>query len=287
MKNTLSTNKTTLTYLSLVLGSFLILYYQVLLDLLQNWQADPNYSHGFFIPFLAAYMIWSRRASIFAEKVTPSPFWGALLILAGLLQLVLAWVGSEYFLQGSSMIPLLLGMSLFFWGPAISRKLLVPILFLIFMIPLPAIIWNQLAFPLALMASQVSAQIIEFLGFSILREGNILYLPNITLQVEEACSGLRSLVTLFALSAVVAYLSQLSFYNKWLVFLSALPVALVGNMLRLIATVLLARYFGSSMAEGFIHDFSGLVLFMFGLMVLILLHNLLARLERIPEAEKS
>lgn len=279
MKNILSEHKSTLSYMVLLLGSFLALYYPIFLKLIQDWETDPNYSHGYFIPVLAAYMIWSRRSEIFAEAVNPSLFWGALLMLAGLLQLIVAWVGSEYFLQGSSMIPLLLGMSLFIWGPAISRKLAVPILYLIFMIPLPAIIWDQLAFPLALLASKIAAFSIDAIGLSIFREGNIIYLPNVTLQVEEACSGLRSLSTLFALSALVAFLCHLRTSFKWIIFLAAVPIALTGNALRLIATAILARNFGSGMAEGFIHELSGWVLFVFGLIILVLLHNLLAKWE--------
>lgn len=279
MKNTLSAHKTTLAYLLPITASFLVLYYQVFLKLIQDWERDPNYSHGYFIPVLAVYMIWSRRQDIFQAGIAPHFFWGILLVLLGLLQLMLAWVGSEYFLQGASMIPVLLGISMLFWGPAVTGKMLVPIVYLIFMIPLPAIIWNQLAFPLALMASKVAAQTIDLMGLVILREGNILYLPNVTLQVEEACSGLRSLTTLFALSALVAYLCQLRQLSKWIIFLAAVPIAMVGNVLRLIATSVLARYFGPGMAEGFIHEFSGWVLFVFGLIVLVLLHNLLARWE--------
>lgn len=280
MKNYLSLNKSTIAYTGLLLGSFALLYYQIFLKLIQDWEVDPNYSHGYFIPVLAVYMIWSKRQEIMDIRVDPSLFWGLLVLVAGLLQLIVAWVGSEYFLQGTSMILVLLGISLIFWGPGVTRKLLVPIAYLIFMIPLPAIIWDQLAFPLALMASKIAAFSVDAMGLSILREGNILYLPNVTLQVEEACSGLRSLTTLFALSALVAYLCHLRVSFKWILFLAAVPIALAGNALRLIATAILARHFGSGMAEGFIHEFSGWVLFVFGLIILVLLHNLLAKWER-------
>lgn len=279
MKNYLSINKSVIAYTGLLLGSFALLYYRIFIKLIQDWEVDPNYSHGYFIPVLAIYMIWSKRQEIMDIRVDPSLFWGLLVLMAGLLQLMVAWVGSEYFLQGTSMILVLVGISLIFWGPGVTRKLLVPIAYLIFMIPLPAIIWDQLAFPLALMASKIAAFSVDAMGLSILREGNILYLPNVTLQVEEACSGLRSLTTLFALSALVAYLCHLRVSFKWILFLAAVPIALAGNALRLIATAILARHFGSGMAEGFIHELSGWVLFVFGLIILVLLHNLMAKWE--------
>ena len=119
----------------------------------------------------------------------------------------------------------------------------------------------------------------DMMGLPILREGNILYLPGVTLQVEEACSGLRSLTTLFALSALIAYMSPLKRVSKLIIFLAAIPIALVGNVVRLIATAVLARYYGPGMAEGFIHDFSGWLLFVFGLIFLMLLQSLLTRWE--------
>lgn len=285
MKN-LTVPKSFIAYLGLLAVSFLLLYYQVVLRLVEYWETNPNYSHGYFIPFLAGFMIWSKRQEIFQNEIDPKILWGGLLILAGLLQMVLGSVGTQFFLKATSMIAILLGISLFFWGMPVTLKLLVPILYLIFMIPLPGIIWNQLAFPLSLMASKVAANVIDLMGLSILREGNILQLPNVTLQVAEACSGLRSLTTLFALSALVAYLSYLRRSLKLIIFFSAIPIALVGNVVRLTATAVLARYFGPDMAKGFIHEFSGWVLFVLGLILLIMLHNLLARWSR-PKNEAA
>lgn len=279
MKNTISQYKTVIAYSIPIIISFILLYYQIFGKLMESWDVNPNYSHGYFIPFLAVFMIWMRRDEIFSTPASPAPVWGFLFLGFGLLQLMVAWIGSEYFLQASSMIPVLLGVSLFFWGKPITWKLAIPILYLIFMIPLPAIIWDQIAFPLSLLASRISADFISFLGMPILREGNILHLPNTVLQVEEACSGLRSLTTMFALSALVAYLSPLSRISKMVIFLAAVPIAFVGNIVRLIGTAILARYYGPSVAEGFIHDFSGWLMFVFGLIALMLLQSLLTRWE--------
>ncbi|WP_035244505.1 exosortase/archaeosortase family protein [Desulfonatronovibrio hydrogenovorans] len=277
MKNFVWQNRTIIAYAIPVIVSFFLLYYQVFIKLVQDWEVDPNYSHGYFIPFLAGFMIWSRRKELFSTPAGSSPFLGIFFVSMGLAQLMLAWIGSEYFLQAASMIPVLLGISLFFWGRGVTWKLAVPILYLIFMIPLPAIIWDQIAFPLSLMASKISADFINFLGMPILREGNILYLPNVTLQVEEACSGLRSLTTMFALSALVAYLSPLGRISKTVIFLAAVPIAIAGNIVRLIGTAILARKYGTVVAEGFIHDFSGWLLFVFGLIALMLLQGMLIK----------
>lgn len=230
-------------------------------------------------------MIWSKRQEIFGVPVEPSSAWGTLLVLAGLFQVMLASVGNQFFMLATSMIIVLLGISLFFWGLSVTLKLFIPIVYLIFMIPLPGIIWNQLTFPMSLMASKIAAGVVDALGIPILREGNILHLPNVTLQVAEACSGLRSLTTMLALSTVFAYLSQLKRPLKLLIFLSAVPIALLGNVVRLTATAVLSRYYGAGMAEGFIHEFSGWLLFVFGLIILLLLHNILLRVSREEQKE--
>ncbi len=254
--------------------SFFILYYPVFLKLIQDWENDADYSHGYFIPFIAGYMVWVLKDELKEIEWTPNN-WGLVIIFLGLAQLIVSWVGSEYFLQGSSMILVLLGIVLFMLGSRAAKKLILPIAYLIFMIPLPAILWNQAAFPLALFASKVSSNLIQGIGISVLREGNILTLPNITLQVAEACSGLRSLVTLLALSAVLAFLSQHGRGKKWILFLSAVPVALACNIFRLTGTAVLARYFGAPVAHGFIHEFSGWVVFVLGLLLLLGIHFLL------------
>ncbi len=277
MPELISRYKHLIITLGLISLCFLLVYYQVVLQLAYSWDNNPNYSHGYFIPFVSAFMVWYKSQEIFGQTISPSPLPGMLLVLAGLAQLIVGWVGTVNFLQATSMIPVLTGLSLVFWGGAVTRRLLAPILFLIFMIPLPAIIWNQMAFPLALLASKIAAFSMDSIGLFILREGNILYLPDVTLQVEEACSGLRSLTTLFALSALIAYMSPLGRLSKLIVFLSAVPIAVVGNIVRLIATGVLAKYFGAMVAEGFIHDFSGWLLFFFGLVFLVFLQDWLSR----------
>jgi len=255
---------------------FIFLYYPVFLKLIHDWEVDPDYSHGYFIPVIALFMVWMSKDKLKSAPVGSQKY-GLIILVLGLLQLAVSWVGNEYFLQGTSMILVLLGMSLYLGGYEITKILAVPIFYLVFMVPLPSIIWNKIAFPLALFASTVSAEAISSLGITILREGNILTLSNITLQVADACSGLRSLITLLALSAFLAYLAEHTKTKKIILFLSAVPIALVSNAIRLIGTAILARYWGPSAADGFIHGFSGWVVFVLGLGMLVGVKLLLDR----------
>jgi len=257
-------------------ASFLLLYYPVVVKLVQDWGVDDNYSHGYFIPFIAAYMVWQKKEEL-ASAPKKGSLWGLVVVLMGLAQFALAWAGSEYFLQGTSIVVVLFGVVLFLWGSASTKIVWVPIAYLAFMVPLPAILWNKIAFPMKLFASKVAADAIQALGFTVLREGNILTLPNTVLEVADACSGLRSLTSLLALSAAMAYLASMGSWKKWLLFLSAAPIAVVCNVLRLIGTAVLARYYGAAVAEGFLHTFSGWLVFILGLAMLAAVYALLQR----------
>jgi len=255
---------------------FFILFQPVILKLIESWDADPNYSHGFFIPFISFYFVYTKLEVI--KKTTPSSsnkgFW---IVLLGLLLFILGWISSLDFVQGISMLIVLWGSILYLFGKEVGKLITFPVFYLIFMIPLPAIVWNRLSVPLSLIASSISSRLMEFLGMVVYREGNIITLPNITLQVVEACSGLRSLVTLMALSAGLAYISNFSVLKKIILFLCAIPIAIVGNVIRLTATGILAENFGEQMAQGFIHEFSGWVVFLIGFFLLLLVQGILSK----------
>jgi len=251
-----------------VLAAVLWLYLPFLKTLVAAWETNDDYSHGYFIPFLAIYFIYCQRDALKNIIVRPSNT-GILVIAAGLAQLVVAKVGSEFFLQRTSMIILLIGLVLFLLGWEYLYKLFLPLAYLIFMIPLPAIIWNKIAFPMQLFSSFLTEKVITFLGIPIFREGNILHLAETTLEVVAACSGLRSLVTMFALSAALAMLSELPNWKRWLLFFSAIPIAVIANISRLVITALMASRMGSAAAQGFLHEFSGIVVFILGLILLL------------------
>lgn len=252
-----------------LLAALVGLYYPVLTYLVHDWSTNDNYSHGFFIPLISGYMVYALREELGRIAVRPAN-WGFIVLLAGLGQLYVARVGSEYFLQRTSLILVLLGMALFLWGRELTKKLLLPIGYLLFMVPIPAIIWNKIAFPMQLFSSAVTERVIQAIGLPVFREGNVLHLAQTTLEVVDACSGLRSLTTMFALAAALAWFSDFATWKKWLLFFAAAPVAIFANIVRLTATAGLASVYGEKVAQGFLHDFSGLFTFVFGLALLIL-----------------
>jgi exosortase A len=257
-----------------VLGGLIVLYHSIFAGMIQDWSKNDNYSHGFFIPLISGYMVWSMKEELRRLPLKPAN-WGILLLAMGLGQLYIAKVGSEYFLQRSSIILVLLGIVLFLVGTAIARRVIVPLVYLFFMVPLPAIIWNKIAFPMQLFSSAVTEKVIRAIGIPVMREGNVLYLAQTTLEVVDACSGLRSLTTMFALSAAFAWFSILSTKRKWILFLAAAPIAILANIVRLTGTAGLASIYGEKVAQGFLHDFSGLFVFVIGLLLLIFTSKLL------------
>ena len=272
----MSVNKT--LYLGIIFLVLLTLYFPVLQDLFADWNSNDNYSHGFFIPFISAYMVWELRDKLSRINPTPSQA-GLLLVLLGLLELVLGYLGSEFFLKRTSLIMVLSGMVIFLFGLQYFKVLAVPIFYLFFMIPLPAIIWNKIAFPLQLFSSALAEQVVRLLGFSILRHGNVLYLPTTTLEVVDACSGLRSLMTMFALSTFLSWQTKFSLWKKWVLFFAAIPIAIISNTIRLSATAVMASFYGESVAQGFLHEFSGFVTFGLGTAMLIILNFLLLKIK--------
>lgn len=264
-------------FIGLVLSAALVaLYLPFLTKLVTDWGTNDDYSHGYFIPILTIYFIYSMRDELRTLALTPNNF-GIIIVAAGLAQLLVAKIGSEYFLQRTSLIIVLLGLVLFLLGRQYFQKLSVPIAYLIFMVPLPAIVWNKIAFPMQLFASAITERVIYFLGIPIYREGNILHLAETTLEVVAACSGLRSLVTMFALSAALAILSSLSTTKKIVLFISAVPIAIFANICRLTFTALLATQMGSDAAQGFLHEFSGIMVFLLGLGLLVAVNWLLSK----------
>lgn len=254
-----------------------LLYAPVAPLLVWQWWNNPNYSHGFIVPLFAAYLVWTRREKI--QSLTAKPYnAGLLLILFGLASYYVGTLGAELFTSRASFIVVLAGLILFLGGLDYLKALAFPLGYLIFMIPLPAIVFNAIAFPLQLLASKVGTLVMQSIGIPVLREGNLLYLHNMTMEVVEACSGIRSLISLLALAAAFAYLFTKSSWKRMVLVASAVPIALAANALRVAGMGALAHWVSVEAAEGFFHYFSGWTIFLLAMVLLVGEYFLLNRL---------
>ncbi len=268
----------------LVAGGFVLLYWEVVVKLVLAWYTDDNYSHGFLIVPIAAYLAWERRAKFFAAPLRPSSL-GLVVVVGSLLVLTAGILGSELFTTRISIVGTLVGGLLFLFGWARVRVLVFPLAFLLLMIPIPAIIFNQIAFPLQIFASRVGEGALEAVSIPVLREGNVLILANTTLEVAEACSGIRSLVSLIALALVFGYFSDARWWVRSLITVSAIPIAVVTNGARVAGTGIAAYHFGQQAAEGFFHEFAGWLVFASAFVLLLLMQQLIARV--VPQASPN
>jgi exosortase len=259
------------------------LYAPILIRLVAQWWSDPNFSHGFFVPVFAAYVLWQDRNRLRAIKPMPSN-WGLPLILLSLLTLILGVFGAELFLSRTSLLLLSAGIVIFLRGWITLRAVLFPLIFLVLMIPIPAIVFSQITFPLQILASRLSAWLLPFLGVPVFREGNVINLPAMPLEVAEACSGIRSLLSLTTLAIMYGYLLEKRIGIRVLLGLASIPIAVAANGLRIVGTGLLVQYWDPDKAEGFFHAFSGWLIFVVSLLMLFVFHRFVGKVGRNDEA---
>ena len=257
--------------LTLAVGS---IYANIAIKLFHDWIDFPDYSHGLLIPFFFLYILWDRRQTLIA---TPSkPTWAGLPLVALALAVMLTGVfGAELFLSRFSFVLLTAGIvwTLFGWRMLLEWRFLLFILFL--GIPLPAILLNRITFPLQLFASHLSSILLPLLGVPVLREGNVINLPAMPLEVAEACSGIRSLLSLFTVAVLYGVLAEKRTFLRLLLALAALPIAIFANVIRIVGTGLCVQYWDPAKALGFFHEFSGWVLFLVALLCLYFTHQVL------------
>ncbi|MFN7978445.1 MAG: exosortase A [Vicinamibacterales bacterium] len=266
----------------LAIAGFAVLFFDVARTLVSDWSTDDNYSHGFLVVPVAAWLAWERRDALAAAPTRPHAF-GLVVILGSLLILGAGVLGAERFLTRLAMVGVLTGTVLFVWGAAHLRLLTFPLAFLLLGIPLPAILFNQIALPLQLLASQVGEAGLRMAGVPVLREGNVMVLARTTLEVAEACSGIRSLVSLLTLGIVYGYFMDSRTWVRWLLALSTVPIAVATNGLRVAGTGIAAHHYGPEAAEGFLHTFSGWLVFVSALAMLFALREVVSRLSPDPE----
>ncbi len=263
---------------AILLAGLLALYGGPLVDLANHWNRDANYSHGYLILPAAAWMVWRDRSRLVEAAVRPSSA-GLLLVFAGLLVLFTGVLGAELFLTRVSLLLVLAGGVLYLWGATHLRMLAFPLAFLVLMIPLPTIIFNQIAFPLQILASRLGVFALRLGDVPVLREGNVIALPNTVLEVAEACSGIRSLVSLLTLGVLFGYVSGHGVWRRAVLALLTIPIAIVANAVRVAGAGLTAMWYGPAAVEGFLHSFSGLLTFALSLALLFASDKLLGLVE--------
>ena len=244
-----------------------VVYMNIIPGMVADWYDDPNYSHGFLVPLIAGYFLMQNWPALKSSPLRPSNA-GLLLIIGSLVLLLLGYVGTEYFTMRSSLVFLLAGIVLYWFGWAILRLTSLSIAFLIFMVPLPYIVYDALAFPLKLLVTKASVAALVLLSVPVVREGNIIMFPQTVLEVADACSGLRSLMSLVTLAVALAFLNHKTALKRTILICSAVPVAIVTNMFRVITTGVLANQYGSAVAEGFFHEFAGFAVFALAMVIL-------------------
>lgn len=259
------------------------LYFPTLTHLVGQWWSDPNFSHGFFVPLFSAFVIWQERSRLASLNLKPS-MWGLFFLVFGLCVLMLGQLGAELFLSRLSLLIVLAGLLVLFLGWGFFRALLFPWAFLLLMIPVPAIVFNQITFPLQLLASKVASTTLPWMGVPVLQEGNVIILPAMALEVAEACSGIRSLMSLATLAIIYGYLMDRRIAVRVLLALSSIPIAVAANSLRVVGTGLLVQYWDPDKAQGFFHEFQGWLMFVASLIMLFVLHRILQALWPQKEA---
>ena len=269
----------TIAWVSVLLAAC---YAPVLYSLVSQWYNDDDMGHGFFVPVIAGYIAWQNRGKI--ASLLPQPnWWGlAIMIWAGL-QLYLATLGAELFMARTSFVISIIGAVLLLGGKRYVKIFAFPLFLLFFMVPIPAVIYNQITFPLQLLASRVAEDAISFLQIPIIREGNVLELASQKLNVVEACSGIRSLLTLTFLSLVYGYFCEKRMWIRIVLFLSTIPIAIAANSGRVTLTGVVAQ-FKPELAEGLFHEAQGWVIFMVAFAILAMLHQILIRIAIMMES---
>ena len=261
-------------WFTILLSLLVLLYASVLRLLVAQWWTDPNYGHGFFVPLFSGYILWHQRERWTKSEIEPSNF-GLLVMLGAVALLFIGSLGAELFTSRFSLLVLIAGIILFLAGWKMLRAVVFPLAFLIFMIPIPVIIYNQITFPLQLIASRLATVWLEVVGVPVLRDGNVLVLSNFSLEVAEACSGIRSLMSLIALAVAYGHLAESRRWVRYVLVVLMVPSAIVTNAMRIMGAGVLAHKFGPQAAEGFLHQFSGWVVFLATLVLIFLCHWIL------------
>jgi exosortase len=307
--------------------ALVFVFFTVLLKLGSDWWNDENYSHGLLIPFIIVYIVWQERERFVEVRTKPNALWGAAGVALSLLTLWAGVAGAELFVQRISLVLMVTSVVIYFWGFRLLRLVAVPLSLLILSVPIPQIVFNRIAFPLQLFASRCAVGAMSFFNIPVLRQGNIIELMPLgssepkRLAVVEACSGIRSLMTLVTLAVVYAYftkpkdsptnfslsqtleedsktqhhklkfvghfLRSFVFWRSLILVVAAVPIAILTNALRVSGTGVLAHYYGTRVADGFFHTFSGWVIYIAAAVLLFATGWVLDRFARFGKGDSD
>ncbi len=258
--------------IAIILG---VIYYPALAEFWFQWnKPETYYSHGLLIPIASAFFLWIKRKELSEIKIKPSK-WGMVLMALAVLMNLFGILVKLYFLSGYSLIIMLIGMVVFLFGVNMLKETLFAILYLFFMIPLPLVVMSNLIIKMKLFAGEMATIILNRIGLFAVRDGSIIRMANSYLEIEAPCSGLRSLIALMAFGAAFAYLTKNSLVRKWVLFASALPIAIAANVLRIVLLGWVSEIYGMKAAQGWVHDFSGFLLFFIAAVGMLAVNSLL------------
>jgi exosortase len=263
-----------------------VAYFPALKHLVEQWSTDEDVGHGFFVPLVAGYIVWQRRQELLAIEAKPA-WWGIGIMLWGVLQSYVGTLGAELFLQRTAILITLVGLLLVLGGTKVVKALMFPLLLLPFMIPIPAVIYNRITFPLQLFASSVAESVLNFIDIPTLRDGNVLTLASQTLSVVEACSGIRSLLSLTFLSLVYAYFFDTKVWMRWVLLIGVVPIAILANAGRVTITGILSEKVSPETAHGFFHSLEGWIIFVIAMVMLFILHVVVNRVYSIYQRKTA
>ena len=252
----------------------IVLFWPIVPTLYYSWVTFNNNSHCILVPFISLYLIWKCRHRIGLEEVHPS-YVGLGILVVSLIVYVVGYGGRVEVLSRLAFVSAVIGIVLYNFGEKIFLRMAFPLLFLYFMIPVPVSIESIVSFRLQLWVTTVTSAILGALSITVLQEGNILQFANCSLEVAEACSGIRSLTAYIMLGCLFGYMMRGSFIRRSMMVILAVPLAFFVNILRVLGTGILASYYGSRVAQGFLHDFSGIVVFLIGFILFFLISRLI------------
>ena len=249
-------------------------YFGMLIKLVTDWWQIPDFSHGFLVPFFSGYLVWVKRKSLL--QIKPAPTWfGVVIAAVGLVTLLLGVYGAELFLSRVSLVILLAGVVLALRVWQFLKETRFALLVLLLAIPIPSIVFNEITLPLQILASKLASTLLPLFGVPVLREGNVIQLPAMKLEVAEACSGIRSLMSLFTLAVFYGYFLEKSYFRRAVLMAASIPIAIAANAVRIFGTGVCVQYWDPDKAEGFFHEFSGWVMFVVSLACLFVVDRVI------------